>query len=216
MPTLATGTWGSKPRLAARSRQPLEARPMKSPRASAGFTLVEIMIVAFIIGLVAAMAVITFGGSRRDTELDKEAERLDALLDYTREQAELQTRDFGFRTIRGSYQFVVFNVISNEWQAVQDDDALRERPLPEGILPALVVEGRPVVLDQRWPKIDDFKPQVMIFANGDLTSFELSLTREGTNDVARILSDEQTDIRLQLPGEATATTARERASPPKP
>ena len=189
---------------------------MKSPRASAGFTLVEIMIVAFIIGLVAAMAVITFGGSRRDTELDKEAERLDALLDYTREQAELQTRDFGFRTIRGSYQFVVFNVISNEWQAVQDDDALRERPLPEGMLPALVVEGRPVVLDQRWPKIDDFKPQVMIFANGDLTSFELSLTREGTNDVARILSDEQTDIRLQLPGEATVTTARERASPPKP
>jgi general secretion pathway protein H len=216
MPTLATGTWDSKPRLTARSRQPLEARPMKSPRASAGFTLVEIMIVAFIIGLVAAMAVITFGGSRRDTELDKEAERLDALLDYTREQAELQTRDFGFRIIRGSYQFVVFNVISNEWQAVQDDDALRERPLPEGMLPALVVEGRPVVLDQRWPKIDDFKPQVMIFANGDLTSFELSLTREGTNDMARILSDEQTDIRLQLPGEATATTALERASPPKP
>ncbi|MDF3020959.1 MAG: hypothetical protein K0Q92_2262, partial [Steroidobacteraceae bacterium] len=64
---------------------------------SPGFTLVEIMIVVFIIGLISAAAVITFGGQSRDTELDKEAERLDALLDYAREQAELQTRDYGFR-----------------------------------------------------------------------------------------------------------------------
>jgi general secretion pathway protein H len=188
----------------------------RGARAIAGFTLVEIMIVAFIIGLVAAMAVITFGGSRRDTELDKEAERLDALLDYAREQAELQTRDFGFRTIRDRYQFVVFNVITNEWRLVEEDDALRERALPEGLLPTLVIEGRPVVLDTRWPKIDDFKPQVMIFGNGDLTSFEWALTREGTNDVARVRTDEQSAIRLQLPGEATATTALERAAPPRP
>lgn len=207
MPTLATGTWVNKSR-----QMPFRG----APRLAAGFTLVEIMIVVFIIGLVAAMAVITFGGSRRDAELDKEAERLDALLDYAREQAELQTRDYGFRTIRGSYQFVVFNVITNEWRPVEEDDALRTRPLPEGLLPGLVVEGRRVVLDMRWPKIDDFKPQVMIFGNGDLTSFELSLSREGTTDVARILSDEQSQIRLQLPGETAATTALERAIPPKP
>ena len=47
MPTLATGTWVNKSR-----QMPFR----RAPRLAAGFTLVEIMIVVFIIGLVAAMA----------------------------------------------------------------------------------------------------------------------------------------------------------------
>jgi general secretion pathway protein H len=192
MPTLATGTRASNPR---------QTRVF-----SAGFTLVEIMIVVFIIGMVAAIAVVTFGGENRDTELDKEAERLDALFDYVREQAELQTRDYGFRINTKNYQFVVFDILSNQWRLVNEDDALRERPLPEGLIPGLVVEGRQVVLPTQWPRIDDFKPQVMVFGNGDLSSFEITLQREGTDDRATLGSDEQSNIRLQLPGESEALT----------
>jgi general secretion pathway protein H len=198
MRTLATGTWGSR-----------------TPRIfSVGFTLIEIMIVVFIIGVITAAAVITYGGQSRDTELDEEAERLSALLDYAREQAELQTRDYGFRTHMLAYQFVVFDPMTSEWKVVQEDDALRERKIPEGLLPSLVVEGRRVVLDNKWPKIDDFKPQVLIFGNGDLSSFEWRLKREGTGQEAVIATDEQTRLRMMLPGEKVATTAAERAAPP--
>jgi general secretion pathway protein H len=198
MPTLATGTWANRP----------------APRGiSAGFTLIEIMIVVFIIGLITATAVITFGGQSRDTELDEEAARLDALLDYAREQAELQTRDFGFRTNRLTYQFVVFDPMTNEWKLAQEDDALRERKIPEGLLPTLAVEGRGVVLDSKWPKIDNHKPQVMIFGNGDITSFQWRLTREGTGDFATIATDEQTNLLLTLPGDKVGKTAAERAAP---
>jgi len=188
MPTLATGTWVSNTRSAACAR-------------SAGFTLIELMIVVFIIGLIAAAAVITFGGDRRDTELDREAERLDALLDYVREQAELQTRDYGFRVNEKGYSFVVFDVIRNEWRTVDEDDALRERELPEGIVPQVVVDGRRIVLDEQKKDIEDFRPVLNIFANGDLSSFEVLLRREGGTESARIYTDEQLAIQLVMPGD---------------
>jgi general secretion pathway protein H len=188
MPTLATGISVNNKLTAARAR-------------SLGFTLIEIMVVVFIIGLITAAAVITFGGEQRDTELDREAERLDALFDYVREQAELQTRDYGFRVNNVGYSFVVFDVLQNQWRTADEDDALRLREFPEGLEPQVVVDGRRIVLDQKERDLEEFKPQIMIFANGDLTSFEISLRREGAGAGARIYTDEQLAVRLLLPGE---------------
>jgi general secretion pathway protein H len=179
---------------------------MRAPRAqSRGFTLIELMIVVFVIGLITAAAVITFGGDRRDTELDRESERLDALFDYVREQAELQTRDYGLRINEHAYSFVVFDVLRNEWRVAGEDDALREREFPEGLRPSVIIEGRPIVLDAKRDEkkkgVEDFKPEILIFANGDLSSFEISLQREGSEEKSRIYTDEQTNVVMLLPGE---------------
>jgi general secretion pathway protein H len=179
---------------------------MRAPRAhSRGFTLIELMIVVFVIGLITAAAVITFGGDRGDTELDRESARLDALFDYVREQAELQTRDYGLRINEHAYSFVVFDVLRNEWRVAGEDDALREREFPEGLRPSVIIEGRPIVLDAKRDEkkkgVEDFKPEILIFANGDLSSFEISLQREGSEEKSRIYTDEQTNVVMLLPGE---------------
>lgn len=168
-----------------------------------GFTLIEIMMVVVIIGIITATVIINFTGKSRDTELEKEAERLNALFGYVREQAELQTRDYGFRVNEQNYSFVVFDIMANQWRPAEEDDALREREFPEGLVPRVIVEGRSIVLDvkKRETDLKDFSPQVLIFSNGDLSSFEVSLQREGAKDRARIYSDEQSVIRLLLPGE---------------
>jgi general secretion pathway protein H len=197
MPILATGISVNNTRSAVRAR-------------STGFTLIELMIVVFIIGLMAAAVVITFGGDRRDTQLDQEAERLHALFDYVREQAELQTRDYGFRVNKSGYSFVVFDVLQNQWRAADEDDAMRQREFPETLEPQVVVDGRRIVLDQKAKDLEEFKPQVMIFSNGDLTSFEISLRRQGGGASARIYTDEQLQVRLLLPGE------EEPRGPPEP
>jgi general secretion pathway protein H len=187
------------------SSDAVRAASLTGGRARNGFTLIELAIVAFIIALMAAVAIVAIGSERRDEELVKEAERLDALFDYVREQAELQTRDYGLLVSRTGYSFVVYDVIANEWRAADEDDALRERKFPEGILPTVIVEGRAIVLDRKRQdekkkkEIEDFTPQVMVFANGDLTSFDLTLERGA--DSARIYTDEQTNVRLLRPGE---------------
>jgi general secretion pathway protein H len=190
MPTSETGTSTSSRVRAGRAR-------------ARGFSLMEIMVVVAIVGLVTAVVIINFAGSNRDTELEKEAQRLDALFGYVREQAELQTRDYGFRVNDKAYSFVVFDVIANQWRLVEEDDSMREREFPEGIEPIVVVEGRRIVLDAKKRETDlkDFSPQLLIFSNGDLSSFEITLRREGSKDLARIYSDEQSEIRLLLPGE---------------
>jgi general secretion pathway protein H len=175
-----------------------------------GFTLIELSIVAFIIALMAAVAIVAIGTERHDEELVKESERLDALLDYVREQAELQTRDYGLRIGRNGYAFVVFDVIADQWRVAAEDDALRERKFPEGIQPTVVVEGRTIVLDKKREDdkkkgIEDLTPQVMVFANGDLSSFEVTLSRGAES--TRIYTDEQTNIKFLRPGEVEEPAA---------
>lgn len=170
------------------------------------------MIVVFIIGLVTAGTIIAFGAKENDPELEKEAQRLDALFDYVREQAELQTRDYGLRVNDSAYSFVVFDVLGNQWRVADEDDALRERKFSEGLKPAVVVEGRSIVLDVKKKNVEDFSPQVLIFANGDVSSFEITLQREAGGRQARIFTDEDSHIRLLLPGEIFKNGKIERAS----
>ena len=148
------------------------------------------MVVVVIIGLMAAGIVMSIGVTGRDSELEKESERAFALIKYAREKAELQTREFGLYCGDHDYQFVTFDPRKQIWRPVDEDDALRARKLPDGLKLRLIVEGREVVLkapDEKKAKkskeelekeLRAFQPHIMIFSNGDLTSFQLSVERD--------------------------------------
>jgi len=112
----------------------------------AGFTLLEILVVVLIIGVVTAGMLLSMSFAGKDTELETEGKRLLSLMNYAREQAELQTRDYGIFFGEHGYVFVVYDVRTGAWRAVPEDDALRERKLPSGLDFKLVVDARPIVL----------------------------------------------------------------------
>jgi general secretion pathway protein H len=180
------------------------ARAQHVARARAGgFTLIEILVVVVIIAVVAAGAILSLSSLGQDRELDTERDRLLALMNYAREQAELQTREFGLYCTQDGYRFLAFDPQKNLWVNVSEDDALRPRPLPDGVRIHLSIEAHDVVLvssgDDSKKKTDpqDLIPHIMIFSNGDLTSFQLTLEREGTDHNAVLLPDDQNNITLR-------------------
>jgi general secretion pathway protein H len=203
-----------------------------------GFTLLEILVVMVIIALLSTGAILSMSAFGQDRDLENESDRLVTLLNYAREQADLQTREIGLYCGEHGYRFLAFDARTNLWGDIPDDDALRKRELPPGLTLRLAVEGRPVVLpkpgddksaepkpsdsksdsksdstsdsksgdsktgdskssNSTLSKPDDLKPHVMIFSNGDLTSFELTLERDGTERTATLVPDDQGRIKIR-------------------
>lgn len=196
MPISVTGLQGSSPLTGQRAAHTRSAAGLARLR---GFTLVEMLVVLVIIGILATSMVLSLGDTGRDRAMEQERDRLSALIAYAREQGDLQTLEFGLRLTPNGYRFVVFDNRNNIWVQDELDDSLRARTLPDGLSFSLVLEGRAVVLDpadtrQLGAGGADVSPQIMLFSNGDLNSFQLSIRRAAANRSTTLQSTESGKI----------------------
>lgn len=158
-------------------------------KSGTGFTLIEILIVMVIVGIIMAVAFLSFGILGDDRGLEKEARRLSSLIEVISEDAEIQGREFGLEFMLAGYRFVEHDPLVDQWFEVQGDDYMRQRDLDEGVEFELVIEDRKVLLheearatekDEDNPQrdlTDDYLPHVLIFSSGDITPFELGFVR---------------------------------------
>jgi general secretion pathway protein H len=158
-----------------------------------GFTLIEILVVVAIIGVMSAVVLLSLSLTGRDRELEDSSDRLLALFNYAREQADLQTREYGVLFQDDGYEFLAYDMRRAGWRSVFEDEVLAARKLPDGLDVKLTLEGRPVVLNR--PKdAKDKTPQVMIFSNGDLNSFAVTLERDGGVRSITLTQDEKGQV----------------------
>ncbi|HEY3785910.1 MAG TPA: prepilin-type N-terminal cleavage/methylation domain-containing protein [Steroidobacteraceae bacterium] len=149
---------------------------MRTPRLSSGFTLVEILVVVVIIAIISLGVLLSVSLTGRDQELEHESDRLLSLVNYAREQAELQTREYGLIFHDDGYQFLAYDPRRGHWREVYEDEALRQRKLPDGLDVTLIVESRPVVLVPTDAAQHDSKPKSQAKALKDITSLKDATT----------------------------------------
>lgn len=137
-----------------------------------GFTLLELLVVLFIIGISVTFATLSFSGRAMDDRLDNEARRLQEIMRLAAEEALLQGVEIGMRGQDGEYGFLV--IAENGWAPYEGDTPLKPHRLPEGITLEVTVEDFALEV----PEEAELLPQVVFLSSGELTPFDLEMHAE--------------------------------------
>ncbi len=154
---------------------------------SRGFTLIEILVAVFIVGIVMSVAVLSLNLAGDDREAQREARRLISLIQVAQDDAFLQSREFGLEFMTTGYRFVEFDPATSQWADVPYDESLKLWSLPAEYELELYLEDQRVLLEEEPVEIvyeespaqvrEDYAPHLLIFSSGDATPFEIHIVR---------------------------------------
>jgi general secretion pathway protein H len=154
---------------------------------SRAFTLIELLVVVVIITVISAVALLSLGILGDDRNLQREARRLSSLIELANDEATIQGRDYGLEFMASGYRFVEFDPLLNRWYEMIGDDFLRPRQIEEGMEFELFIEDHRILLDAQAAETDrdedesnltdDYIPHILIMSSGDVSPFELRLSR---------------------------------------
>lgn len=139
------------------------------PRRLRGFTLIEVLVVVVILAVLAAAVRMALAGSGGERQLEREVERLQALVGHACEQAEVGGRAIGLTLLPDG--FVFSRRAGDVWQAI-DQGELRRREWPATLQAELSRDGKRIEILPQPPE----QPPVVCFASGELTPFRLELS----------------------------------------
>jgi general secretion pathway protein H len=154
-----------------------------------GYTLIEILVVIFIISLVTSVAVLSIGRNE-NKQVEAFANQLTQMLSFAEEQAMLQPNVLGLSFNKHSLQFSSLQIeqdgTKQNWIPL-NDNVLGKRDFPGDIEIGIQVGNALANNDDQTVKD---VPQIIISTNGDFTPFTIYVGRKGKKPLYVISGDE--------------------------
>lgn len=177
--------------------------------------------VLVIVGIMVAMAALSFGVLGRDSQAEDESRRFWTVLQQAREEGEMQVEDLGIFVSSGAYEYLRFDSRKDEWQPIEGDELFQQRELPEGLRFRLRLEAREVVLKPNLPQRGDKDenkrnpPHIMVLSSGDVSPFELEIEREGQPALWRVTALADNNLRVEVRDDRNQWAALLETKPPQ-
>lgn len=153
-----------------------------------GFTLLEVLVVLFVVAIMAGIAVMQIGSRDSDRQLETEARRLQHALELTRNEAVLSATEWGLEMTAEGYRFLRLEQDDQRWEVVETSP-WREHALHRGIEARLRVEDRRRGPEALGIEAGRARPGMLILSSGEMTPFRIDLLPEWSGVAWRLSSD---------------------------
>jgi type II secretion system protein H len=159
-----------------------------------GFTLIEILVVIFIISVIALAATMNFSTHGNAREIDNESYRLKQIVNLVAETAVLEQADLGVGMWRTGYAVWRFDPIDKQWKIINHDRILTAHTVSNALHLTLRIEKMVQILPEfpntvRGPQLwfsssGSALPAVVSVTNGEVTE-DLIIENNGAVTVQR-------------------------------
>ena len=172
------------------------------PQRSRGFTLLELIVVVFIIAVIAGFASLSVG-TNADRTVEEEAKRFTALVRLASEESILNAVEMGVKVYKTSYKFGQLGAQGKLSGLEDEDGTFRARVLPAGVILKLEINGEELTLVEaseralksfspsaeeedaegsrlfrRDDEEEDGAPIIFLLSSGEMTPFVLEFATE--------------------------------------
>lgn len=157
------------------------ATGMLTHKSKSGFTLIEILIVIVIIGIIASVAIISYGdfGARR--RVISSADNFINFFGLVQKEAMLEGRAMAIQVHKDKYRALEFK--QNHWLPLQDS-IFKSQKVAHGTLMYLFINKRKSKRDI-----------IIINPAGDITPFQLKFGKDRKNIVVTIIGQQGGNLR---------------------
>jgi prepilin-type N-terminal cleavage/methylation domain-containing protein len=136
-----------------------------------GFTLIEIVVVMFVIALISSVVVANYTTLGLSREAKNVANQLETLLSYAENKAFLADKALGVVLTPHSFNFAEYNPVTDKWTLVVNNRFLTEYRLKPKLKFVLQKAGSQINLTSYSP--DKIQPQLVISNDGIVADFKL-------------------------------------------